>query len=458
MRTNHEPRKIATAAALALTMAADHAALREHLAAHGDEYERRDDPDAQQRGDSMAAKLDAIAEGLQEFQRRMNARIERIENRGHRPGAGTGAGNDPEAEQRARSIFLDNVDRGELRVLRHDSDFDRHYAQRTEVRGLEAVESSGRGITVAQWMRGVAGMETSPEVRATLQTGTNSAGGFAVPDILMPQILRAMVPDSTLMLSGAGIVDMSGVGDGAKTYTQAAINALPTPGWRAELGGVAQSEPTFRAVVAVPRSLAFILRVSRELLADADNMSQSLVTAIGQALALEYDRVGLRGSGTAPEPRGILNTTDVASVTQGANGATVTNYAPILSAMLAIRKNNGPTPTGWITSPDAAFKYAGLADSTGQPLQAPEKVRMLAQRDTTQIPINLTVGTSTDCTEQYVGDFTNLYYLMRENVSMQILRELYAGTGEVAFLVHARLDVFIPYPKAFAVVRGTRVG
>lgn len=444
--------------ALAAAMATDNDAFRQRLAANGGDYERRDDGTTPKPDDTMAAKLDAIAAGMEEFQRRTNARIDQLDVRRNRPGAG--AGNDPEAEQRARSIFLDRVEGGEMRVLRADSDFERHYRERpatAEQRGAQRPTFNGPAPTMAQFIRGVAGMETTPEVRAALAVGTNTAGGYAVPDVLMPQILSAMVPSSALMLAGAGMVDMTGVADGAKTYTQAIVDALPTPSWRSEGGSVSESEPTFRAVVATPRSLAFVVVASRELLADASNMSTALTQAIGQAMALEYDRVGLRGSGTAPQPAGILNTTNVNSVTQGTNGATITGYSPILSAMLAVRKQNGATPTAWITSPDAVVKYAGLADSTGQPLQAPDMVRRLRQYDTTQIPINLTVGTSTDCTEQYIGEFSGVYYLMRENVNIQILKELYAGTGQIGFLVHARLDTFIAYPKAFAVVKGTRI-
>lgn len=67
-----------------------------------------------------------------------------------------------------------------------------------------------------------------------------------------------------------------------------------------EAGQVAQSEPTFRAVRSEPKSLAFLFKVSRELLADAPNMSQALTIALAQAFAVELDRTGLRGSGTNP--------------------------------------------------------------------------------------------------------------------------------------------------------------
>lgn len=70
--------------------------------------------------------------------------------------------------------------------------------------------------------------------------------------------------------------------------------------------------------------------------------------------------------------------------------------------------------------------------------------------------MNLTVGSSTDCSEIYVGDFGRMYFLIRENLSVQLLREHYSTTGEIGFLCHARVDVVVPYPKAFALITGVR--
>ena len=46
--------------------------------------------------------------------------------------------------------------------------------------------------------------------------------------------------------------------------------------------------------------------------------------------------------------------------------------------------------------------------------------------------------------------------MMREAVSVQVLNELYAGTGEIGFACHMRADVMLTYPAAFAVVTGVR--
>lgn len=97
-----------------------------------------------------------------------------------------------------------------------------------------------------------------------------------------------------------------------------------------------------------------------------------------------------------------------------------------------------------------------MADTTNQPLRVPGMLEPIQLIGTSQIPNTLTAGTSTDCTEMYVGDFSNLHFMMRENVSVQVLNELYAGTGEIGFACHVRADVMCTYPAAFAVVTGIR--
>jgi hypothetical protein len=71
---------------------------------------------------------------------------------------------------------------------------------------------------------------------------------------------------------------------------------------------------------------------------------------------------------------------------------------------------------------------------------------------TPQIPLNLTVTTSTDCSEMFVGDFRNFIIGMPETMSIQRADQLFAGT----VFCHMRLDVAATYPAAFVKVTGIR--
>jgi HK97 family phage major capsid protein len=335
----------------------------------------------------------------------------------------------------------------EVTMIRSAADVRRYYGRRT----------GGRddGGTVADFVRGVAGLPTTEGIRAALSEGTDTAGGYLIPTYVMPHVLEAMIPASTVLTAGAGIIPTE---EGAKNYTQTAIDAIPTAAWRAENGSVAESDPTFRGVVATPRSLAFFFKVSRELLTDAANVEPALIVAISQAFAKALDRAALRGSGVAPEPRGLLNTTNVQAVTNGGAGASLatTKYANFLSAVQKILEADGPMPTAAIMSPRSKVVLGGLVDSTNQPLQAPPLLAELQQLATTQIPNDLTVGASTDCSEVYVGDFTRMVIMMRERMSIQKVDQLFATTGQIGFICHVRADVMVQYPKAFALVTGVR--
>lgn len=332
-------------------------------------------------------------------------------------------------------------------VMRKDTDFKSIY---------RADNRDEPPITMSEFLRGVAGQRVGEGVRNALSEGTNTSGGFAVPTVLFPNILQALVPASTLLQAGAGIVDVTETP--AKQFNTAAINAIPTAAWRSEAGAVAESEPTFRNVPAVPQSLSFFFKVSRELLADAANMETALLISIAQAFAKEMDRVGLRGTGTPPQPLGLLSTSGVQAVGNGTNGASLatTAYANFISAIQALLGADAPKPSAFIMAPRSLTTLAGLLDSQNNARRAPPIVSDIPFLATSQIPINLTVGSSSDCSEIYGGDFTKMVYVMRERPSIMVAKELYAATGELGFICHTRLDVAVAYPAAFAVVTGVR--
>lgn len=309
--------------------------------------------------------------------------------------------------------------------------------------------------SIGEFMRGVAGMRITEPVRNSLLVGTDTAGGFTLPSYLQLPMLDAMVPVSSLLTAGVGIAQLN---EGAKNYRIAAINAIPTAAWRSEAGALATSAPTFRSVDLTPQDLSFQFKVSRELMNDSSNLDAILFRAIAQAFAKELDRAGLRGSGTPPEIRGILNTTGIQAVANGTNGASLatTAYANFISAIQALLAADALMPTAAIMSPRSLTGLAGLLDTTNQPREQPAILDNTKFIAISQIPNNLTVGSSSDCSEIYVGDFSTVTYFMREGVSVQLLKELYAGTGEIGFACHTRVDVGLTYPVALAVVTGVR--
>jgi HK97 family phage major capsid protein len=73
---------------------------------------------------------------------------------------------------------------------------------------------------------------------------------------------------------------------------------------------------------------------------------------------------------------------------------------------------------------------------------------------TTRVPVDQTVGASTDATEIYTGQWDQLLIGMRTSFTVQSLNELYADTGERGILCHVRVDVQPANGAAFAVHTG----
>ena len=313
------------------------------------------------------------------------------------------------------------------------SRFQAHYSKKPDF------QANSEPVEMQAFLKGIAGLKTTEGVRAALAGGVDTSGGFAVPSRLAPSILDAMTAQSSVLTAGAGLTLI----EPAQLFTTAAIDTVPSAAWRAEAGSIAESDPVFRAILAAPKSLAFYFKISRELLADATDISRALTTAIAQSFALALDAAALRGSGTAPTPRGLLNTAGVHAVTSGANGAALTNYGKLFEAVTAILSADHGMAGAAIMHPRSLVKLGSLLDTTNQPLNVPTMLQPLKMLQTSQIPVNLTVGTSNDCSEIFMGDFSQMQFIVRENVSIQLLRERFAETGQLAFVGHVRADIAV---------------
>lgn len=289
----------------------------------------------------------------------------------------------------------------------------------------------------------------SPDIRAALSEGTDSAGGFTVPTQLLRQLIDAMRAKAVCVQAGAMTVPL----DTAQNVI-VRIASDPAAGWRLENASVAESDPTFEGITLAPKSLAVLVKVSRELLDDSLNLSDALTLAFAGALAAEVDRVCLVGSGTAPEPRGIFNTTSINSVSMGTNGAALTDYGPLLDGIYEIELDNGPSPTAAVMHPRTKRVISGFADTTGQPLMPPIALTDVKSYATTNLPITQTQGTASDASAIIVGDFTQLLLGVRQQLRIEVLRESFADKLQYGFLAHLRFDVALAQPEAFCAVKG----
>ena len=396
---------------------------------------------------SIADTIGEISESIESFKADHASRLDKMETRMSRPGAL----HQHDAAPAHAPEFVDQKTGAPLLCIKSGDNVAAKLAQKGQ-------QTETSGDTIGDFFRGVAGMKAHGELtRKSLAAGTDSAGGYMLPTNVFGNVLQAMTAESTVMSAGAQVVLLDGP-DGAKSYTFAAVQTVPTASWRLENGNVAESDPVFRAVTVVPKSLAFFFKVSRELLGDAANLSEVIRLAAAQAFAKELDRVALLGTGADPQPRGLANLSGVQAVSNTANGASLatTKFANLFSGAQAILNADGPMPTAAISSHRTRVGLASLVATDGQPLQTPGMLQGIRMLSTSQISNALTVGTSSDCSQMFMGDFRYLGYAMRESLSVRALEQTFATTGQVGFFCHARVDVFVTHPSVFAVVTGIR--
>jgi HK97 family phage major capsid protein len=323
-----------------------------------------------------------------------------------------------------------------------------------EQRGLAT--PSERPLSFDRYLRGLAtGRWDGAEEERALSEGTLTAGGHLVPTPLAARVIDLARNATRVFQAGAITVPMT-----AQTLKLARLTVEGTPGWHAENAAITAADLTFDSVTFTARTLARTILLSVELFEDADPSSESVIAnSFASQIALELDRAALRGTGTAPEPRGVLNQSGVTITTHGANGsviATATAYDWHLDAARGVVGGNNFTANAHIQAPRTSTSLAKLREATTSAYLAPPS-GMLPMLATKQVPINLTVGTSTDCSEIYTGQWDNLMVGIRTDFNIRFLQERYVADNlQYAFVAYLRADIQLAQPTAFVVDTGVR--
>src|SRR4030095_1274621 len=132
----------------------------------------------------------------------------------------------------------------EVRVLGRDDSF----RSWVEARSTHAKEDAG--LRPGDVLRALITGPRNELERRALSEGTDSAGGYTVPDILMARWIDRLRNALTVVQAGAVTVPLtSDVTKIARLLTD------PPPAWGAENAPVAESDPVLEAVTFAPKSL-----------------------------------------------------------------------------------------------------------------------------------------------------------------------------------------------------------
>lgn len=308
-------------------------------------------------------------------------------------------------------------------------------------------------FSLGRAVRGLAtGMWTDAELeQRVVQETVNVQGGFLTPEILGATIIDRIRPQAQVLNAGATVVPVL-----SDQHSIPRLTGGVTGTWRSENAPVTEETPTFDRITFTVKSLATLVKMSYELLADAiPSTLDGITNDITQSLALSLDAAALRGTGVAPQPLGLRNQTGVTIQSLGANGATLAGYDALVNAVSAVQQGN-IQPNAALLAARTAKSIALSKDSTGQPLEQPALLDGVEQLVTNQIPTNLTQGTATTASEIYVGRWSDLLIGVRPSISVSIQRlsERFADNLQIGILAYVRADVQVRHPESFAVVTG----
>lgn len=293
---------------------------------------------------------------------------------------------------------------------------------------------------------------------------TTSSGQAVVPTVWAAQLIDLARNKSAVLQAGATIVPMD-----AGVVKIGRLTGDPTAAFRTEGSAITASDPTFDNVTLTATTMSALVIGSLEWFQDANNADQIVKDAISQAMAQRLDLAALYGGivagagtinlPTPPNPRGVLaalNAVLPGNVLGGAANGTAqtaaTYYGEVLDTIFKVRYGN-EEPNGLIWNAKAARQYAGANDNTGQPLRLPAAIEGLPQYMTNQVP-SYTQGTMANrATDLFVADWTQLLIGQRLGVTIQVLTERYADTGQIGIVAHWRGDVQPARPAAFAVYK-----
>jgi HK97 family phage major capsid protein len=216
-----------------------------------------------------------------------------------------------------------------------------------------------------------------------------------------------------------------------------------TAAWLAEDATITASQQTVGQLTLTPHRLAAATAFSTQLLAQASPDIENFVrNDLMTVLAVEKDRAALLGSGAAGEPRGIYNTSDIASTVDITATASIT-YAEAVQFETNVAAGNADLGSlGYITSVfiRGTARVTPKFANTGMPLWEGDMLANHKARATNQLTATPSV---------IFGNWSDL--IIGDWVSPEIIVDPYSLSmaNQIRVVVHQLTDVGIRHLKSF---------
>ncbi|MFO0687495.1 MAG: phage major capsid protein [Myxococcota bacterium] len=287
-----------------------------------------------------------------------------------------------------------------------------------------------------------------------LSVGTPTAGGHLVATNLLAgsfiELLRArsavMQMAPTVLPGLVGNVDIPRQTAAATTY------------WINEGSNTTESNPAFDKVSLAPRTVSARVDMTRKLLLQSTPAIVGILQAdMSKQIATAIDQAAINGSGTAPVPRGVLNTAGIGSVTYVPT-TPLTKFQSVIALLTALAAANADDATsGFITTPEiraafmSVFPDPGAGASIWNPARDSEGRSSLLGFPavvTNNVPKNLGAGTNEHAL--IFGNWRELVIGLWGILEINMDPYALADSGGLVMRAFQDLDIAVKHAQSFA--------
>lgn len=281
------------------------------------------------------------------------------------------------------------------------------------------------------------------DVNNVLSVGTDSDGGYTVPDEFEHTLVEALADENVFRTMATSIKTASG------DRKIPIVATTGTASWVDENAAISESGVTFEQKTLSAYKLATMVKVSEELLADsAFNLEDYMAREFARRFAVAEEAAFCTGNGTG-KPTGVFDSTKGASA--GITAAkTDTFTADELMDLFYSLRAPYRSKSMWFMNDSTIKIVRKLKDNNGQYIWQPALTAgtpdMILGR-----PYKTSVAApeaTTGNTAVLFGDFKYYWIADRKSRTIRRLNELYAVNGQVAFLGTERLDGCLILPEA----------
>ena len=272
------------------------------------------------------------------------------------------------------------------------------------------------------------------DVENALQVGTDSEGGYLVPDEFEQTLVEALEEEN--FFRNIATVIQTSSGDRKIPVVASKGEAA----WIDEEGAFVESDETFGQVSIGAYKVGTMIKVSDELLNDsAFNLEAYISKEFGRRIGSKEEEAFFVGNGTG-KPTGIFNATGGASEGTKTSTAAI-SFDDVMDLFYSV-KSPYRKKAVWVLNDTTVKALRKLKDNNGNYIWQPS-----VQAGQPDMILNRPYHTSAYVPEiaagkkvMAFGDFSYYWIADRQGRSFKRLNELYAANGQVGFLASQRVD------------------